>query len=497
MKNVIFACLTLIGYPITINAQLPDYVPSNGLISWWKFSGNANDLSGHGHDGIVNGPVLTEDRYLMPNSAYFFNGGNDEILIGGDPAFEVNVFTVSGWVKTPSTITDYQTMFSFYTNPAPVQYSGYWVGIFNKRACLFLGNHDPGFNITGTDTINDDHWHFIAATFNEDQRGTIYVDGVLQNIQKKPMTIDTAIAQIGNSVLNEIIIGSLDDIGIWNRVLTEEELSNLYKGCVANILTDPADQSAATGDSVSFFSESVNPDASYQWQTDFGLGFQNVEDVNQYAGSATVELTVHELQLRNHIQPFRLIASSSICSDTSAAAFLYLTDTCIVTVQDTQIIVIEDTTFVTITDTSYIEIFDTTFIEIVDTTHISVTDTSYLTITDTTHIQINDTSYISVTDTLIIHVDLSSVPPQPATNDIKLYPNPASTHLTIDNGDYAAMNGYRIRIDNIASVNVFDKSIDAQKFEIDLSTWTGKGLYFVTLFDPQGNSVVVKKIVLQ
>lgn len=43
-------------------AQVPSYVPTNGLVGWWPFNGNANDESGNGNNGTVNGAMLTSDR---------------------------------------------------------------------------------------------------------------------------------------------------------------------------------------------------------------------------------------------------------------------------------------------------------------------------------------------------------------------------------------------------------------------------------------------------
>jgi hypothetical protein len=70
-------------------------------------------------------------------------------------------------------------------------------------------------------------------------------------------------------------------------------------------------------------------------------------------------------------------------------------------------------------------------------------------------------------------------------------------HITIDNGNFAAMAGYTIKIENNAGQQVFQSAINQQQFYVDLSTWTGNGLYFVHLIDPQNNTVTVRKIVLQ
>ena len=56
-------------------AQVPSHVPTNGLVGWWPFNGNANDESGNGNNGTpMNGVSLTADRNGNSNSAYNFDG---------------------------------------------------------------------------------------------------------------------------------------------------------------------------------------------------------------------------------------------------------------------------------------------------------------------------------------------------------------------------------------------------------------------------------------
>ena len=68
--TILFACGT------SIFAQVPSYVPTNGLVGWWPFNGNANDESGNGNNGTVNGATLTSDRFGNVNMAYDFTQGN-------------------------------------------------------------------------------------------------------------------------------------------------------------------------------------------------------------------------------------------------------------------------------------------------------------------------------------------------------------------------------------------------------------------------------------
>ena len=69
-----FLLLTLFG----VNAQ---NIPSDGLVAWWLFTGNASDSSGNGNNGTVNGATLTTDRFGNSNRAYSFNGTNSNIRI--------------------------------------------------------------------------------------------------------------------------------------------------------------------------------------------------------------------------------------------------------------------------------------------------------------------------------------------------------------------------------------------------------------------------------
>jgi hypothetical protein len=117
------------------------------------------------------------------------------------------------------------------------------------------------------------------------------------------------------------------------------------------------------------------------------------------------------------------------------------------------------------------------------------------TIIDT--VTIYDTTYTTVTDTLIINTVLTGLPAPNNMNSIKVFPNPASTHVTIDYGNYIIMNGYQLRIENALGQQVFQTNIIQQVDYLSVSTWGGNGIYFVHIIDSMGNSVDIRKIVLQ
>ncbi|MFM7638013.1 MAG: hypothetical protein ACKO6A_08165 [Bacteroidota bacterium] len=90
MKKIklILLALTIISAKFT--AQVPNYVPTNGLVGWWPFNGNANDESGNGNNGTVNGATLTSDRFGVVHKAYDFDGISSDINCGNLPNANFN-----------------------------------------------------------------------------------------------------------------------------------------------------------------------------------------------------------------------------------------------------------------------------------------------------------------------------------------------------------------------------------------------------------------------
>jgi hypothetical protein len=215
-----------------------------------------------------------------------------------------------------------------------------------------------------------------------------------------------------------------------------------------------------TGNNTSFNAMSQDPSATISWQTNHqGLQWQSIQNNSFYSGATTNTLTVNSVQLNNHLQTFRAIASNGNCADTTVTATLHVSDTCIVTVNDTN--------FVTVTDTNYVTVYDTV------------------------------TTYISVTDTLFIDINTVGLNNNAIVNTIKVFPNPSNSILNLDYGNYATLNNYRVKITNALSQIIYDQAITQQIETIDLSTFGGAGIYYLSIINPQGNVVEVRKIVLQ
>lgn len=113
---------------------------------------------------------------------------------------------------------------------------------------------------------------------------------------------------------------------------------------------------------------------------------------------------------------------------------------------------------------------------------------------DTVRVVVYDT--IAVTDTLIIDVELTGTTGG-EVNTLRVYPNPARDHVIIHTGDFMKMNGYILKVIDQLGAVVFETNVEGPLYEIDLSTWTGYGLYYIQVVDEGGNVLANRKIILQ
>src|SRR5688572_10534159 len=100
MKNIVWFLLILLATGQGLS-QLPSYVPANGLVGYWPFENNANDLGSFQNHGTVIGALPTTDRFNNPAHAYDFNGTTDYIKVPNDPSLSgFSGLTMALWIKT-------------------------------------------------------------------------------------------------------------------------------------------------------------------------------------------------------------------------------------------------------------------------------------------------------------------------------------------------------------------------------------------------------------
>jgi len=245
IMNAILRLLVLVLLPIAcIQAQIPSYVPTNGLVGWWPFNGNANDESANTNDGNVNGPMLTNDRFGNSNSAYNFNGSDNYISMSTMNNIPMNnsARTLSVWMN-PSTLSNQWTLTAI----------GYGSPSTNNAFMFGLGNNIISVQGWASDFSTDltysvGKWIHTVCTYD----GTninIYVDGVLigSGTNSSWNTNGTEFYFGGRpSQGNSFFPGQLDDIAIWNRALTQNEISALYLSGIDTIPIIPTVKTIST-----------------------------------------------------------------------------------------------------------------------------------------------------------------------------------------------------------------------------------------------------------
>ena len=224
MKKVLLI-LALFSFFINVYCQIPNYVPLNGLVGWWPFNGNANDESGNGNNGTVLGAKLTTDR--NGQQAYKFDGIDDIINISSKVGnFGSYDFSVSLWV---------------YDEDA--QNGGTLVGKRNDDANMLnlVWVNSPGLELGSPYVLIAANGSMLKEWKNcvlvrKGVNISIWINGVLvqKNISSIPPNINNSAnlsfgARYFSSQTLEHFKGSIDDIGIWNRSLTDDEIQSIYK----------------------------------------------------------------------------------------------------------------------------------------------------------------------------------------------------------------------------------------------------------------------------
>ena len=255
MRNKLL--MTAMGIVFTtqiISAQVPSYVSTNGLLGYWGFSGNANDISGNGNNGTVNGAILTTDRFGNANSAYSFDGISNNINFGNANIYaltDTNILSFSVWIN-PERARFSQTapyykdcVFSKYQDLS-VSNSNYYFALdsmsSNQAEVIVTAN---GTNSISAPTELNEWTHYIIIYQVGTNNVKIYKNGILinsgtLNLNTSPSTSNLYLGYLPTSITNIVqssFKGKIDDFSIWNRALTQDEITNLYNAniCYQNI----------------------------------------------------------------------------------------------------------------------------------------------------------------------------------------------------------------------------------------------------------------------
>lgn len=271
---------------------------NTGLLACYPFSSSANDASGNGRHGTPTSSLIyTNDKFNAANSSGFFNGlssSNSNITYTD---FQVPAFTYSLWanVSVLPTLGNY--------------YSALSIGnAFTDQAIMLANNPGPGHVGFGVASYNSDStpsgapvqvgtmptlnkWYHLVMVRNSSILA-LYVDGVLvKSISvggKSPgYTIGGGYEGfIGKrtGAITQNFNGKIDDVRIYNRVLSDAEIAQLYTLSGVHVTPLLTDKTITLGDSVQL---TATGGSHYLWSPSTGLS--NTTIANPFAKPASTQ----------------------------------------------------------------------------------------------------------------------------------------------------------------------------------------------------------------
>ena len=225
----------------------PKYDFTKGLVAYYPFNGNAKDESGNGHDGEVKGATLAKDRHGEEAKTYSFDGQDDFIEVADADSLDLGneagkEWTVTIWFKGNikregwllrkgegggSRTTDYGVL-------ASPKHRGFVWGTGRSSGA---GGNDVTEWMAIPSNVGSDEWHHVVATYKQGALNEgfklFYIDGQVAGSTdsgKLKNPANDGPLRIGAYQNRRACwAGSIDDVRIYNRALSEEQVKALYE----------------------------------------------------------------------------------------------------------------------------------------------------------------------------------------------------------------------------------------------------------------------------
>jgi hypothetical protein len=226
---------------------------ASNLVAYYPFNGNANDESGSENNGTVHGATLTTDRFGNSNSAYYFDGTNNYIQCTTEVGpFGADSRTISFWAKTdvvPNPSSQQNAILSYGGN---VSVGGSRFEILINPKCRGLGIDTSTNYITKEFDNSDNGWHKYTIVLDNTISSKLsdikfFADGNLlgtvcnTNGDLNINTLDEQVLNIGRLFYSgdpRYFKGAIDEIKIYNKALTDVEVSTLYTNETLAVTTE-------------------------------------------------------------------------------------------------------------------------------------------------------------------------------------------------------------------------------------------------------------------
>ena len=314
---------------LTVN---PPPAFSSGLVAYYPFNGNANDLSTNGNNGTPHNAVLTTDRFCVSGHAYQFNGTDAYVSAPNQSylSFPNGEFTISLWAAVEGAPNPIMYLVGLDNgNDAGAQK---WIFFYGQLNIPYppLGDY-VGFHVNervGGDNywlatteyapaLSSWHQHIITQTGTN---YTVYIDGAsvfgetnyMYNSGTQvsgiggPPTIPSGITApltIGEAEGGGYFHGKLDDIRIYSRALSPVEVLQLYqaeRSPVPDVILQPQSQTVTVGQPAAFsVSTTTCPPPTYQWRFN-GLGISDATNsIYTIASAVTGDAGSYDVVITN------------------------------------------------------------------------------------------------------------------------------------------------------------------------------------------------------
>ena len=247
------------GSSLTLSLLKPVTNLENGLVAYYPFSGNANDVTGNGNDLSVHGPVLATDRFGNVNQCYLFDGtpsAAQYLITNNISNFVTNTYTISFWANVqaynpphlggnPYNYDDFKLQ-AFYSvnsnnwNISPLMAASLDI---DNNSRLFVGHAGDTYYKSADSLIQLDQWYFVTVVY-DGRLCKIYKDGELLGSFAASISFqnqfDFVIGGIRNGTAMDVMggfKGKLDEFRYYNRALSDIEIQELYNTSNTNQLT--------------------------------------------------------------------------------------------------------------------------------------------------------------------------------------------------------------------------------------------------------------------
>ncbi|MFH2027888.1 MAG: LamG-like jellyroll fold domain-containing protein, partial [Nanoarchaeota archaeon] len=228
----------IIDHTPDIEDEADEPLGDSSLLAYYDFDGNADDKSGNGNDGIITGSV-TYLQGAIGDALVFDNGVNDYIMIPNETNFDIaGDMTIIAWIKLGQLSTYQYLVTKMDEGTSGATKHPFQFGIdTNNRIIFFSG--DGGSNkiqgIHNRQALAKDTWYHVAVVYDRDTGDvTTYLNGVGETDPNGPIdrantdyNVKIGIGKFSNS-LKYPFKGSIDNLMIYNRTLSADEINSLY-----------------------------------------------------------------------------------------------------------------------------------------------------------------------------------------------------------------------------------------------------------------------------